>query len=79
MKLQRISRTCTDKRYKDLPEYMKKYYNKPSYTSNTIKKPYGCGCHHGKNKCMLCKPHTKGNYKEANKNYNEQIKYALNF
>ncbi len=78
MKVKRISRTCTPKRYVDLPEYLKKYYNNVSYTSNTVKKPYGCNCHHGKSKCVQCRPYKHGIHKETSKDYNEQIKFGLN-
>ena len=73
MKTPKISRTCTQRRFNDLPDYMKKYYNKPVHTSATLKKPYFCP--NGKTKCSMCRHSTKGDYKQKSKDYHDQMKY----
>ncbi len=67
MKTPEISVTCPLKRYADLPDYLKKYYNKPINTSKTIKKPFYCP--NGKAKCGMCRKNRKGDHKQKSKNY----------
>jgi hypothetical protein len=40
------------KRYDDLPEYSKKYYNKIVKTNKSIKQPYNCP--NGRKHCIIC-------------------------
>jgi hypothetical protein len=40
---------------KNVPERLRNYYNNGVVMTNkTVKKPYSCGCNHGRSRCKLC-------------------------
>lgn len=53
------------KRFDELPEYSKKYYNKTVRTNKSIKQPYNCP--YGRKHCSLCSNPAKST---RNKNLN---------